>query len=153
MTVRVDRCGTAGVDMTDEMLTLARSNAVKAGVANVEFVKGAIEDVPLPDASVDVVISNCLMSTDKPAGFAETYRVLRPNGRLGVSDIVAENHLNPAQRAERGGYVAGIAGAMAIGEYREGLETAGFTDVTISPTQQIADGIHSAIIRANNSGR
>jgi hypothetical protein len=93
------------------------------------------------------VISNCVinLSIDKPAVFAEAYRVLRPNGRLGVSDIDAENHLDATQRAERGGYVACIAGALSIGEYREGLVTAGFTGVTITPTQQVADGMHTAI--------
>ncbi len=153
---RVGASGMAyGVDMTDEMLTLARSNASKAGITNIDFVKGTIEDVPLPDASVDVVISNCVinLSIDKPAVFAEIYRVLRPGGRIGISDIVAEDHLDPAQRAERGGYVACIAGALSIGEYREGLVAAGFTDVTITPTQQVADGIHSAIIRAYKLNR
>ena len=110
-----------------------------------------IEDIPLPDASIDVVISNCVinLSTDKPAVLAEMFRVLRPGGRIGISDVVAEDHLTPAERAERGGYVGCIAGALSRGEYREGLATAGFTDVSITATQQVADGIHSAIIRAN----
>jgi arsenite methyltransferase len=93
------------------------------------------------------------LSINKAAVFAETDRVLRPIGRLGGSDIVAENHLDPAQRAERGGYVACIAGTLSIGEYQEGLVTAGFTDVTITSTQQVADGIHSAIIRANKPAK
>src|SRR5262249_47446498 len=99
-----------GVDMTDEMLALARANAAKARVANVEFVKGTIEDVPLPDGAVDVVISNCVinLSIDKPAVLAEMFRVLKPGGRIGVSDVVAEDHLSPADRAERGSYVGCI---------------------------------------------
>jgi SAM-dependent methyltransferase len=148
---RVGPSGKAyGVDMTDEMLALARANAVQAGAGNVEFVKGTIEAVPLPDASVDVVISNCVinLSVDKPAVFAEAYRLLRPGGRFGVSDVVAEDRLDAAQRAERGSYVGCIAGALSIGEYRAGLEAAGFTDITVTPTHQVADGMHSAIIRA-----
>ena len=101
------------------------------------------------------MISNCVinLSIDKPAVFTETYRVLRPGGRLGISDIVAEDHLDPGQRAERGGYVACIAGALSIGEYRDGLVAAGFTDITITPTHQVADGMHSAIIRASKPGK
>ena len=148
---RVGPTGTAfGVDMTDEMLDLARANAAKSGVGNVEFLKGTIEDVPLPDGSVDVVISNCVinLSTDKPAVLAEAYRLLRPGGRFGVSDVVAEDHLDAAQRAERGSYVGCVAGALSIGEYRAGLAAAGFTDVTITPTHAVADGMHSAIVTA-----
>jgi arsenite methyltransferase len=119
---RVGPTGTAyGVDMTDEMLVLARANADRAGATNVKFVKGTIEAVPLPDASVDVVISNCVinLSTDKPAVLAEAHRLLRPGGRFGVSDVVAEDHLDSTQRAERGSYVGCIAGALSISEYRE----------------------------------
>jgi SAM-dependent methyltransferase len=148
---RVGPTGKAyGVDMTDEMLALARANAATAGVTNVEFVKGTIEDIPLPAAAVDVVISNCVinLSVDKTAVFAEAHRVLRPGGRLGVSDIVAEDHVDPAARAERGSYVGCIAGALGIAEYRDGLTAAGFTDVTVTPTHEVADGMHSAIIRA-----
>ncbi len=139
-----------GLDMTDEMLELARRNASEAGVSNVEFLKGQIEAVPLPDAVVDVVISNCVinLSTDKPAVFAETFRVLRPGGRLGVSDVVAEDHLTAADRAERGEWVGCVAGALTISEYRAGLRDAGFTDIDIAPTSQVADGMHSAIIKA-----
>jgi SAM-dependent methyltransferase len=151
---RVGPTGRAyGVDMTDEMLALARANAETAGASNVEFVKGTIEAVPLPDASVDVVISNCVinLSTDKPAVLAEAYRLLRPGGRFGVSDVVAEDHLDAAQRAERGTHVGCIAGALSIGEYRDGLAAAGFTDISITPTHQVADGMHSAIIRASKA--
>ena len=149
---RVGPTGKAyGVDMTEEMLALARTNAEKAGATNVEFVKGAIESVPLSDASIDVVISNCVinLSTDKPAVLAEAHRVLRPGGRFGVSDVVAEDHLDPAQRAERGSYIGCIAGALSISEYRDGLAAAGFTDISITPTHEVADGMHSAIIRAS----
>jgi len=148
---RVGPTGRAyGVDMTDEMLDLARANAAKAGADNVRFVKGTIEDVPLPSSSVDVVISNCVinLSTDKPAVFAEMYRVLRPGGRLGVTDVVADDHLDTAQRAERGSYVACIAGALGVTEYRDGLRSAGFIDVSITATHKVADGMHSAIIKA-----
>jgi SAM-dependent methyltransferase len=116
----------------------------------VEFLKGTIEAVPLPANTIDVVISNCVinLSTDKPAVFAETFRVLRPGGRLGVSDIVADDRLTPDQRAERGDYVGCIAGALSFSEYRQGLEAAGFTDIEITPTQPVADGMHSAVVRA-----
>lgn len=139
-----------GLDMTDEMLELARKNASDAGVGNVEFRKGQIEDIPLPDASVDVVISNCVinLSTDKPAVFAQMHRVLRPGGRVGVSDVVAEDTLTPAERAERGDWVGCVAGALSRSEYVDGLTAAGFTDVDVSFTHQVAEGMHSAIIRA-----
>jgi SAM-dependent methyltransferase len=139
-----------GVDMTDEMLALARANAKKAAATNVEFVKGTIEDVPLPDASVDVIISNCVinLSVDKPAVLAEMFRLLKPGGRIGISDIVAEDHLAPEQRAERGRYVGCIAGALSRGEYLDGLAAAGFVDASVTFTKQAADEMHSAIIRA-----
>ena len=122
---RVGPTGRAiGLDMTDEMLELARRNAAEAGVANVEFLRGYIEEIPLPDESVDAVISNCVvnLSADKPAVFAEVFRVLRPGGRIGISDIVAHDGLDPAERAERGSWVGCIAGALSVSEYREGLE-------------------------------
>jgi len=143
-----------GLDMTAEMLELARANATKANARNVEFLMGTIEDIPLPAESVDVVISNCVinLSTDKAAVFAETFRVLRPGGRVGVTDVVAEDHLTSADRAERGDHVGCIAGALSISEYREGLTNAGFTDINISATHQVADGMHSAIVRATKPG-
>jgi SAM-dependent methyltransferase len=148
---RVGATGYAyGVDMTDEMLQLARRNAADAGVSNVEFVKGTIESIPLPDGSIDVVISNCVvnLASDKSAVFAEVARVVRPGGRIGITDIVAEDHLSLEQRAERGSYVGCIAGALSISEFREGLEAAGFTNVVVEPTHAVADEMHSAIVRA-----
>ncbi len=148
---RVGPAGRAfGLDMTEEMLSLARASAARAGAANVEFLHGHIEAIPLPGGSVDVIISNCVinLSGDKPAVFAESFRVLRPGGRLGVSDILAEDHLTPAERAERGGPVGCIAGALSFAEYHAGLTGAGFTAISISPTHQVAAGMHSAIIRA-----
>jgi ubiquinone/menaquinone biosynthesis C-methylase UbiE len=139
-----------GVDMTEEMLALARRNAAEAGVANAVFLRGVIEDVPLPAESVDVVISNCVvnLSTDKPAVFTELARVVRPGGRLGISDVVAEDRLSPAERAERGSYVGCIAGALAKGEYEAALEAAGFEDVSVEFTHEVADGLHGAIVKA-----
>ena len=139
-----------GVDMTDEMLDLARANAARAGATNVEFRQGTIEDLPLDDASVDVVISNCVvnLSPDKPAVLAEAFRVLAPGGRFGISDVVAEDHLTPEQRAERGSYVGCIAGALSRTEYLEGLAAAGFVDAEVAFTHQVADGMHGAIVRA-----
>jgi arsenite methyltransferase len=139
-----------GVDMTDDMLTLSRSNAAKAGATNVEFLKGEIEAVPLPDGAVDVVISNCVinLSVDKPAVLAEMYRVLVPGGRIGISDVVAEDHMTPADRAAAGSYVGCIAGALSRSEYLDGLAAAGFTDPSVTFTNDAAPGLHSAIIRA-----
>ncbi len=139
-----------GVDFTDEMLGLARENAERAGATNVEFLQGSIEDVPLPDAAVDVVISNCVvnLSTDKPAVLAEMSRVLVPGGRIGISDVVAEDQLTPADRAERGSYVGCIAGALSRSEYLDGLGAAGFADPEVEFTHEVAPGMHAAIIRA-----
>lgn len=139
-----------GVDMTDEMLELARANADKAGATNVEFLKGSIEDVPLSDASIDVVISNCVvnLSTDKPAVLREMYRVLVPGGRLGISDVVAEDHLSPEERAARGSYAGCIAGALSRAEYLDGLKAVGFTDVEVEFTHEAAPQMHGALIRA-----
>ena len=147
---RVGPTGTAyGVDMTDEMLALARRNAAEAGVRNVHFLKGVIEDVPLPAGSVDVVISNCVinLSTDKAAVLSELARVLKPGGRIGISDVVAEDRLSPDERAERGSYVGCVAGALSKGEYLAGLEAAGFGDVSVEFTHRVADGMHGAIVK------
>ncbi len=148
---RVGSAGFAyGLDMTEEMLDLARRNAAAAGATNVEFLHGRIEEIPLPDASVDVAISNCVvnLSPDKPAVLREAHRVLAPGGRLGITDILAEDSLTPEQRADRGTWVGCIAGALAIGELRALLDRAGFVDVEIHPTHEVAPGMHSALIRA-----
>jgi SAM-dependent methyltransferase len=142
-----------GLDMTDEMLALAARNAAEAGVDNVVFLKGEIEGIPLPGESVDVVISNCVinLSTDKPAVLAEMARVLKPGGRIGVSDVVAEERLTAAERAERGSWVGCIAGALSVREYQEGLAAAGFEDVSVTFTHDVADGMHSAIVKARRA--
>jgi SAM-dependent methyltransferase len=148
---RVGETGFAyGLDMTDEMLDLAKKNAAEAGVTNVEFLKGYIEAIPLPDSSVDVVISNCVinLSTDKPAVFDEIHRVLRPGGRIGISDIVADDSLTIEERAERGSWVGCIAGALSYSEYRDRLVDAGFSDISLTISHQAADGMDSVIIKA-----
>jgi arsenite methyltransferase len=148
---RVGPSGTAyGLDMTDEMLALAQQNARGAGVTNVHFLKGMIEQIPLPADAVDVVISNCVvnLSTDKPAVLTEIARVLRPGGRIGISDVVAEDRLTPEARAERGSYVGCIAGALSKGEYESGLEAAGFEQISVEFTHEVADGMHGAIVKA-----
>ncbi|HSB88178.1 MAG TPA: arsenite methyltransferase [Ilumatobacteraceae bacterium] len=139
-----------GLDMTPEMLDLARRNAAEAHVTNVEFLDGHIEHIPLPDESVDVIISNCVinLSPDKRAVFAEMRRVLRPGGRIGVSDVVTDDRLTDEERQERGSYVGCIAGALAISTYEQGLRDAGLTDVSITITNTVGDGVHSAIIKA-----
>jgi SAM-dependent methyltransferase len=148
---RVGPTGKAyGLDMTDEMLALARRNATEAGAENVEFLKGHIEDIPLPGASVDVVISNCVinLSADKPAVFGDMHRVLRPGGRIGISDVLADDDLDRPARAERGDWAACIAGALSEAEYRQGLASAGFVGIDITFTHDVADGMLSAIVRA-----
>ena len=148
---RVGPTGIAyGLDMTDEMLALAQQNATDAGVRNVHFLKGMIEQIPLPADSVDVVISNCVinLSVDKPAVLTEIARVLKPGGRIGISDVVAEDRLTPEERAERGSYVGCIAGALSKGEYEAGLEAAGFEHVSVEFTHQVAEGMHGAIVKA-----
>jgi arsenite methyltransferase len=148
---RVGPSGKAyGLDMTEEMLALARRNAAEGGAGNVDFLKGQIEAIPLPAGTVDVVISNCVvnLSTDKPAVFAETFRVLKPGGRVGITDVVAEDQLSPTDRAERGAWVGCIAGALSKGEYEAGLAMAGFEQVSVVFTHQVGDGLHSAIIKA-----
>jgi arsenite methyltransferase len=148
---RVGGTGKAfGLDMTDEMLALARRNAEEAGVDNAIFLKGVIEDIPLPAESVDVVISNCVinLSVDKPAVLTEMARVLKIGGRLGISDVIAEDRLTSAERAERGSYVGCIAGALSASEYEQGLEAAGFGDVSVTFTHEVANGMHGAIVKA-----
>ncbi|HZO07567.1 MAG TPA: arsenite methyltransferase [Solirubrobacterales bacterium] len=149
---RVGPTGTAyGLDMTDEMLALAQQNAREADVPNVHFLKGLIEAIPLPADSVDVVISNCVinLSTDKAAVLTEMFRVLRPGGRIGITDVVTEDRLSAEERLERGDFAGCIVGAMALGEYTAGLEAAGFEDVSVTFTHEITDGIHGAIVKAS----
>jgi SAM-dependent methyltransferase len=143
-----------GVDMTDEMLELARANSAKAGATNVEFLRGEIEAVPLPDEAVDVVISNCVvnLSTNKPAVLSEMFRVLAPGGRIGISDVVAEDTLTPKERVSRGSYVNCIAGALSRTEYLDGLAAAGFVDAEVRFTHEAAPEMHAAIIRATKPG-
>src|SRR5688500_1227224 len=148
---RVGPSGRAfGLDMTDEMLALAGRNAAEAGATNVEFLKGHIEAIPLPAGSIDVVISNCVvnLAADKGAVFTEIARVLRPGGRIGISDIVADDSLTLDQRAERGTYVGCIAGALSYAEFESGLRAAGLEDITLTTTHQVTDGMHSVIARA-----
>ncbi|CAN5675822.1 methyltransferase domain-containing protein [soil metagenome] len=148
---RVGPSGTVyGLDMTDEMLALAQRNAAEAHATNVHFLKGLIEAIPLPAESVDVVISNCVvnLSTDKRAVYAEIERVLRPGGRVGITDIVAEDHLSTQDRADRGSHVGCIAGALSEEEYREGLSSVGLVDVEVEFTHRVADGMHGAMVRA-----
>jgi SAM-dependent methyltransferase len=148
---RVGPSGRAiGLDMTDEMLELARRNAAEAGASNVEFVKGTIESMPLPADSVDIVISNCVinLAADKGAVFGEIARVLRPGGRVGVSDVVADDDLTIEQRAERGSFAGCIAGALSFAEYRAGLEAVGLRDIAIEPTHSVGEGLFGAIVRA-----
>jgi SAM-dependent methyltransferase len=148
---RVGPAGVAyGLDMTDEMLDLARRNAAEAEIENAHFLKGRIEEIPLPGESVDVVISNCVvnLSTDKPAVLAEVARVLKPGGRVGISDLVAEDRLSPADRAERGSYVGCIAGALSKSEYEAGLRAVGLEAASVEFTHAVADGLHGAIVRA-----
>jgi len=144
-----------GLDMTDEMLALAQRNAAEAGIRNAIFLKGVIEAVPLPPESVDVVISNCVinLSVDKPAVLLEIGRVLRPGGRIGISDVVAEDRLASDERAERGSFVGCIAGALSQSEYVEGLAAAGFEDVSVTFTHEVADGMHGAIVKATKPAR
>ena len=149
---RVGPSGRAiGLDMTDEMLALAQRNAAEAGATNVEFLRGTIESIPLPAASIDVVISNCVvnLAADKTAVFNEIARVLRPGGRIGITDIVADDALSPEQRAERGSYVGCIAGALSFAEFEGGLRAAGLSDVSLTTTHTVTDGMHSVIARAS----
>lgn len=139
-----------GLDMTDEMLELARRNAADAGVENVEFIKGYIEAMPLPDASVDVVISNCVinLSGDKRAVINEAARVLRPGGRFAVSDVIADADMDEATRTDMAAWTGCIAGALTREEFAATLEAAGFQDVEIRETHRVHEHAGSAIIRA-----
>jgi arsenite methyltransferase len=153
---RVGPAGRAyGVDMTDEMLELARANQRQAGVENVEFLQGTIEEVPLADESVDVVISNCVinLSADKPSVFREAARVLRPGGRFAVSDIVADPGMDEATRLDMAQWTGCIAGALTVEEFRGELEAAGFERVEIRETHRVHDQAGSAIIRARTPAR
>ncbi len=153
---RVGPTGRAiGLDMTDEMLDLARSNAAKAGARNVEWLKGHIEAIPLPDASVDVVISNCVinLSADKPRVLREAARVLKPGGRLAVSDVVAAPDMDEATRADMAAYTGCIAGALTEREFRSALAAAGLVDVEIRPTHAVHDAATAAIVRARKPPR
>ncbi len=139
-----------GLDMTDEMLELARANAAEAGVENVEFIKGYLEDVPLEDSSVDVVISNCVinLSGDKPKTIAEAARVLRPGGRFAISDVIADPDMDEATKADVASWTGCVAGALTEAEFRAALDSAGFEGVEINPTHQVHQHASSAIIRA-----
>jgi arsenite methyltransferase len=148
---RVGPTGKAhGLDMTDEMLALARENAREAGVENVEFHKGYIEEIPLPDASVDVVISNCVinLSGDKPRILREVARVLRPGGRFAVSDVIADPGMDEATRADMQAYTGCIAGALTRREFEQALTAAGLSDIEINETHRVHPQAASAIIRA-----
>ena len=152
---RVGPAGRAiGLDMTDEMLELARRNAADAGASNVEFLKGTIEDVPLPDASVDVVISNCVinLSGDKDAVLREAARVLRPGGRFAVSDVIADADMDAATKADMAAWTGCIAGALTRDEFSRALADAGLVDVEIAETHRVHDKASSAIVRARKPG-
>jgi ubiquinone/menaquinone biosynthesis C-methylase UbiE len=140
-----------GLDMTDEMLELARRNAAEAGVGNVEFLKGYLEDIPLPDGSVDVVISNCVinLAADKNVVLAEAARVLRPGGRLAFSDVIADEDMDELTKADMAEWTGCIAGALTDPEFTEALTIAGFTDIEIRPTHRVHTHARAAIIRAS----
>ncbi len=139
-----------GLDMTDEMLELARANAQEAGVTNVEFVKGYLEDMPLPDSSVDVVISNCVinLSGDKPKTISEAVRVLRPGGRFAISDVIADPDMAEATKSDMAAWTGCVAGALTESEFRSALAAVGFESIEIHPTHQVHEHASAAIIRA-----
>jgi SAM-dependent methyltransferase len=148
---RVGPTGRAvGLDMTDEMLDLARRNAAEAGIENAEFVRGYIEQIPLADASVDVVISNCVinLAADKRIVLAEAARVLRPGGRFAVSDVIADPDMDDATRADMQQWTGCVAGALTEQEFRAALTAAGLTDIEIRPTHRVHEQAGSAIVRA-----
>jgi SAM-dependent methyltransferase len=138
-----------GLDASTDMLSLARANAAQASVLNARFLHGHIENIPLPDDHVDVIISNCVinLSADKPSALAEAFRVLRPGGRLGISDVTADDGIDPAQRAKAEQQV-GCAGTLTQREYRDLLVAAGFADISITLTHEAGAGLHSAIVQA-----
>jgi arsenite methyltransferase len=153
---RVGPTGRAiGLDMTDEMLELARANAVDAGLENVEFLKGYLEDVPLDDETVDVVISNCVinLSGDKPQVMREAARVLRPGGRLAVSDVIADRDMDERTRADMAAWTGCVAGALTEAEFRSTLERAGFGEIEITETHRVHERAGAAIIRARKPSR
>jgi arsenite methyltransferase len=148
---RVGPTGKAyGLDMTDEMLDLARANAVTAGADNVEFLKGYIEEIPLADNTVDVVISNCVINLagDKSKVFAEAARVLRPGGRFAISDVVADPDMDEATRADMAAWTGCIAGALTREQFEQGLTVAGFSDIEITETHRVHEHAASAVVRA-----
>jgi arsenite methyltransferase len=148
---RVGATGRAiGLDMTDEMLALARANAAAAGVENAEFLQGYLEEIPLPEASVDVVISNCVinLAADKRVVLAEAARVLRPGGRFAVSDVIADEGMDEATRADMAQWTGCVAGALTEAEFRGALAVAGLVDVEIHPTHRVHEHAGSAIVRA-----
>jgi arsenite methyltransferase len=148
---RVGPAGAAiGLDMTDEMLDLARANAREAGIENAEFIKGYIEDIPLPDASVDVVISNCVinLAADKRAVLAEAARVLRPGGRFAISDVIADPDMDDATRADMRQWTGCVAGALTETDFRDALTAAGLVDIEIRPSHRVHEHATSAIVRA-----
>jgi ubiquinone/menaquinone biosynthesis C-methylase UbiE len=152
---RVGATGKAiGLDMTDEMLELARVHAAEAGVENVEFIQGYIEDIPLPEGCIDVVVSNCVLnlSGDKAKVLTEAARVLKPGGRLAVSDVIAAPDMDEATRADMAAYTGCIAGALTEAEFRSGLAAAGFTDIEIRETHKVHEQASSAIVRARKPG-
>jgi arsenite methyltransferase len=152
---RVGASGKAiGLDMTDEMLELARANAAEAGVANVEFLKGYLEDIPLPDASVDVVISNCVinLAADKRNVLAEAARVLRPGGRFAVSDVIADPDMDRATREDMQEWTGCIAGALTRGQFEAMLADEGLVDIEIHETHRVHEHASSAIVRARKPG-
>ena len=153
---RVGPSGKAiGLDMTDEMLELSRANAAEAGVENAEFLKGYLEEMPLPDESVDVVISNCVinLSGDKPTVLREAARVLRPGGRFAVSDVIADPGMDEATRADMAAWTGCVAGALTEAKFREALEQAGFEEIEIRETHRVHEHAAAAIIRARKPER
>jgi arsenite methyltransferase len=157
--ISANRVGTTGkaigLDMTDEMLDLARRNAAEAGVENVEFLHGYIEDIPLPDSSVDVVISNCVinLSADKGEVLREAARVLRPGGRLAISDVIADTDMDPTTREDMQQWTGCVAGALTRGQFEAALADTGLVDIDINETHRVHEHASSAILRATKPNR